>query len=465
MAIANLLSSAGVAPPQTGAPTGIAGLISSAQGSNGTRASQGFGISALEGQGQVLRSTANYANSLPGMAMNAIKSIPSSYENEVAHIGTEAPAAFQAGAQEIKDNFFDVPGQNLAQRETGLEKLGEGAVGAIFSPAAPIFEPETKGISMTGNAIANSPAVQRFTTNTKIGRAVSSPTAAAIGQHVGRLSNIGLAVAGGLEGGEETPKTGISKLVDSAKDQAGEPVQETLPVTPKTTNSPVKTTPSSLEDMHDQYMASQGHPVEPTEPATTKPTVTETKPTESTPSTLRPAESTGEKTQSTLASKVDAKAVANKLSEGAEDLPEYNKVDWDSQGKFAADIVNADPVKAEAMLQGKEAMPPHVLATAVYTALENFATKTGDTDLIDRLSHESNTSLAATRMGQEIGYLSQRDSTSPVKIIKDVESGLGKSEPKSSLKVDPDEVKTSLKAARAPKETWKSFVDSISCNS
>lgn len=174
--------------------------------------------------------------------------------------------------------------------------------------------------------------------------------------------------------------------------------------------------------------------------------------------TLRPVESTGELKTPTLAAKVTAKAVTEKLSDGLGALPEYNKTDWETQATRAVDIDTKYPDVAERIAMGQEAPPKGVLATAVFKAVEDRATRDGDGDLSSRLASSPLTS-ASTRMGQEIGYLSQRDPDSPVAAIQEVRQA------RSSPKSETDLVTRGRATLRASRTADKlaDFIKSIEC--
>lgn len=390
---------------------------------------------ALYGQGQVLNANAHFANSIPGLALNTVKGLPQA---------SGIPQAFNSGVQEAEQGASDASHATnpVQETEAGVKELS-GGVGAVFSPLAPVLSPINQGVKVASDKISDIPSVQRFA-QTGAGK-----TTARVAQDVGDVSNVLGAAIGGAEGSKvELPKDGFF-----ATAKAPEPTVEAPKTAPEASQS--------LEQMHSDYMA-QNAPKTETSPDTNNPKPATT-PEKYNP--LTPAESTGETRTSTLASKVDAKAVAEKLSDGLGDLPQYNKVNWEEQGKFASDLVNSDPEKAIRIAMVQEAPPAHVLFSAVFKAVEDYATKTGDAELIHDLGTKSGASLQATRFGQEIGYLSQRDDLSPIKHIQDVQKARsGKANP-VKIKAEVAAINDSIKTARSPKETWAKFADSITCNS
>lgn len=388
-------------------------------------------IGDLQSQQQVSTANAKYQNSFLGEAENTGKAL-------VAPI---APA-FHAGIQQAEQGAKDAgQAKNPVQEtEAGMEELS-GAASAATSPLAPIFKPISDATTKVGDKISNVPAVQRFA-NTKTGA-----TTEQVAADVGNVANIVGTVAGGLEGGEVA-----GDVAENIKPQVKGGYLDTVDVPEKPT---AKISPKSSEQLHQEYMASQ-------KPTETPETISTEKPTTKPTTSMQPVESSGETRTPTLAVKVDAKSVSEGLKSSLGDLPEYNKTNWEDQGKFAADIVNSDPEKATRIALGEEAPPNHVLATAVYKAVEDSARKSGDGELAQKLA-QSPLTQHVTRMGQEVGYLSQRDELSPVDRIKEVENARATKANPVKLKTEVDTIKSNIKAARSPKETWQSFVDSISC--
>jgi len=77
-------------------------------------------------------------------------------------------STFQSGVGQMKDAFSEsLAGRNPI--ETGA-KLGAGAVGALFSPLAPVFKPIGGALDSAQNVISDIPAVQNFA-NTEAGAA------------------------------------------------------------------------------------------------------------------------------------------------------------------------------------------------------------------------------------------------------------------------------------------------------
>lgn len=187
--------------------------------------------------------------------------------------------------------------------------------------------------------------------------------------------------------------------------------------------------------------------------------------------TLKPAESTGEKLTSKLASGVEANAVEKKLTDTFGDLPEYNKVNMKEQADFATKLLAEDPEKARRIAMGEEVSPNHILPESVFTAVENAALKAGDVETLRDLATKSSLSTEATAMGQRIRALAERDPESPVAKIgevqkerqKNVEKKLKGKTIKQAKKAEVENIKEHIKKTAPKKQEWADFIKEIQC--
>lgn len=171
---------------------------------------------------------------------------------------------------------------------------------------------------------------------------------------------------------------------------------------------------------------------------------------------------------SKLSQGVEANAVKHGLAQGFEGKPEYAKVNVSKQTKAAVGLVKSDPERAVRIAMGHEKPPEGLLPESAFIAVENAATKNGDADLLRRLATESNLTSEATGMGQRIRMLGEREGTSPVKAIQEVQKAKTDAfkarTGKDATKAVSDEIKA-IRAAK-PKVTkmnWTQFVESIKC--
>ena len=178
----------------------------------------------------------------------------------------------------------------------------------------------------------------------------------------------------------------------------------------------------------------------------------------------------GQVRKSTLASKIEANAIENKLVDSFKNLPEYKKVDMKEQAKFATDILNADPAKALRIALGKEAPPPHVLPEMLLKAVEEVAIKNKDVQVLRQLATESTLSLQATAMGQRIRALGERVQDSPVDIIQDIKETRARVIRKKDTKaIDNEinkiakEIKREIKKEASKRQSWEEFIQEVQC--
>lgn len=183
---------------------------------------------------------------------------------------------------------------------------------------------------------------------------------------------------------------------------------------------------------------------------------------------LTPVESTGPERTSTLASKVQASAIAKDMDAEKWDLPGYNQVDMKEQNDFASQLVTNEPEKAMRIAMGQEPPPSHILPEKVFEAVERKATMEGDGETIRKLTSESNLSSQATAMGQRIRALRDRDPFSPVKASREVrearEASPTATKDANVVKSQKSTLTKALKESAPTKDAWASFVKDISCN-
>ena len=179
----------------------------------------------------------------------------------------------------------------------------------------------------------------------------------------------------------------------------------------------------------------------------------------------------GETKQRGLSLGVEEKAIANKLTKGFGDLPEYRAVKFDEQAKLANELLGKDAELALKIAMGEEPPPEGVIPEAVFVAVENKAIREGDVKTIRDLATKSKLSTEATSMGQRIATLATRDAESPMGAIKEVlkerekaaEKKLGKKTIETAKKEAVKEIKTEIKKTASTKENWASFIKSLEC--
>lgn len=174
----------------------------------------------------------------------------------------------------------------------------------------------------------------------------------------------------------------------------------------------------------------------------------------------------------TLAQGVAEKAVAENLTKGFGDIPEYNTVNMAAQAKKASDLLSTNPDQALKIAMGEEAPPAGIIPEAVFVAVENKAILEGDVNTLRDLATASRLSTEATTMGQRIRTLGERDPESPVGAIKEVqaarekgiESKMGKGgNMKKALMAEAKQIKESMRKAAPKKQDWQGFIESLEC--
>lgn len=182
--------------------------------------------------------------------------------------------------------------------------------------------------------------------------------------------------------------------------------------------------------------------------------------------TLKPIEGTGETKVRGLSQGVEAKAIENKLTSNFGDLPEYQAVSMAEQAQRASDLITKDHETAKSIALGEKAPPKGVLPESVFVAVENKAIAEGDVQTLQDLAN-SKLSASATTMGQRIRTLGERDPTSPVGAIQEVQKAradaLQNKDIAKQVQEGIKQIQDSIKSVKTTKETWGSFVDSITC--
>lgn len=248
------------------------------------------------------------------------------------------------------------------------------------------------------------------------------------------------------------PNSPASKPQTSGNpDVSAEPNEE-----PATNNQPQTTPPSPTTDAKSSPDTIPA-PKEPTE---------STAPAETTPSTSEPPPPN--KT-SGIAKSIEANAIAKGLTDKFENLAGFEGKNVKDQASKVADfITNNEAAARDAVTTQK--LPDGMSPTMFLKGMEDFAMKTGDADLLQKLASSPITSESSVH-AQELRFAGERDPESPVDKIKDVQSTRernvqnkngGKSVDVLRDKVAGD-VTGEIKKASARPRDWGSFISSIEC--
>lgn len=173
---------------------------------------------------------------------------------------------------------------------------------------------------------------------------------------------------------------------------------------------------------------------------------------------------------STLAKKINQRAVENKLTQTFEGLPEYDTVNVKDQIDKAYALYEFDENQAIDIALGKIPNPPDgILPETMLKVIEDSAIRSGNVDLLRRLATESTLSGEASVMGQRLRMLAERDPNSAVAKIQEVAKARIKAA-ENSLKGETvnSAIKKEVKAIKeaTPKVTklsWNQFIEGIQC--
>lgn len=171
-----------------------------------------------------------------------------------------------------------------------------------------------------------------------------------------------------------------------------------------------------------------------------------------------------------LSKGVEAKAIEKKLADSFDGLSEYDTITIKDQASRADDILRRDPDKARRIAMGLEKAPEGTKDFAVYVALEQQAARNGDVATLRDLATKSTLNRKSSESAQALRLLAERDPDSPVAKIAEIATARAKAaarrgvDPEKAVAAGVKEAKAAMaKAPKAPKETWASFIDEITC--
>lgn len=171
-----------------------------------------------------------------------------------------------------------------------------------------------------------------------------------------------------------------------------------------------------------------------------------------------------------LSQRVEQGAIENDLTQKIGGLPEYEVANMQEQARMATDLINSDFGKAKRVAMGLELPEGNLLPESVFVALEDYALKKGDVDLIRQLAR-SHTTEQATFMGQRIRALGERSQNSATKEIRNIEQARARKNkvknPNKKIREEATKEQKKLqremrKVAKDSKEL-EDFINSIQC--
>jgi len=177
-----------------------------------------------------------------------------------------------------------------------------------------------------------------------------------------------------------------------------------------------------------------------------------------------------EKKTSTLAKKINQRAIENRLTRAFDGLPEYDTVNVKDQIDKAYELYEFDENLAIDIALGKVPNPPDgILPETMLKVIEDSAVRSGNVDLLKKLATESSLSGEASIMGQRLRMLGERDPNSAVAKMQEVANARAKAVEKTlkgkTVNQAKKEVVKEIKAAqpKVTKMSWNQFVEGIQC--
>lgn len=177
----------------------------------------------------------------------------------------------------------------------------------------------------------------------------------------------------------------------------------------------------------------------------------------------------GRAKESGVSSRIESTAIEQGLSKkGIENLSEYQSTTHAEQAKRVADLMNNDFELAKKIIKGEEPAPRGLRTEALFSAMEDYAKKTGDVQLNMELA-QSPIASEISAAGSKLSLSGLNDPLSPVNAIKDVMKAREdvisrkKFDITKEAKIDEVKIKEEIKKATPKKADWSSFIDSIKC--
>lgn len=171
---------------------------------------------------------------------------------------------------------------------------------------------------------------------------------------------------------------------------------------------------------------------------------------------------------SKVGASVEAKAIEKRLTEGFEGTAGYDAITVKDQARRVDELIKNNIAGARRIVRGESPLPAEIRGSALITGLEEEALKRGNAEMLRELAN-SPLASATSRSAQELRLLAERIPDSPVAIIQDITKtrlaaaerrviGGTKKATASTVKAIKGEIEKVAK-----KETWDSFVSTITC--
>lgn len=176
-----------------------------------------------------------------------------------------------------------------------------------------------------------------------------------------------------------------------------------------------------------------------------------------------------QKGESKVGKSIETKAIEDKLTNAFEGTAEYDKITIKDQARRANELTD-DIKRAKRVLNGEEPLPEGLRGSSLITAMEDYAIKNKDVQLLQDIARSPLTSETSVH-AQELRMLAERNPDSPIAAIQSIkkarearaEKSLKGEKVNEVKKKTVKEIKSEIKKVSATKETWASFIDSIVC--
>jgi hypothetical protein len=184
---------------------------------------------------------------------------------------------------------------------------------------------------------------------------------------------------------------------------------------------------------------------------------------------LRAVEGTGETVERGLSKGVEEGAIEKGITDNFGDLPEYQRLSMADQARQAAELIGRDYEGAKDVAMGLRQPPKGLLPESVFVGVEKRAIAEGDVETLRQLATQSRLNIAATTMGQRIRTLGERDASSPVGAIQDIQRARETeftrkgADLEAAKRATVTEIRTEMRKAASKKPVWEEFLSNLRC--
>lgn len=253
----------------------------------------------------------------------------------------------------------------------------------------------------------------------------------------------------------KTPVEAVNSIAQQVPEQNLQQNEQSTPTqTQDTISQQKKTTPKSISQHLDGLIN-----VDSTKVPSDIPSVDLTNSAEKTIS--------AEKGKSLVGKRIEKNAIEKGFSQAFSDTAGYDKITIRDQAERAANLINTDFERAKRIVMGQEGLPEGLKERSIIEAMKTYVDKTGDAKLALELANSpltTGTSVHAQELRLGVGT-NPDSAVSIIQKVKDLKTKIFERKGFNTDKIV-EEIKRKIKEQpkeKATKETWASFVDSITC--